>query len=176
MGPVADELNLMLCTLYHIKAPLYGQCVVCLSGTAGGHRKQISFLDLGPSFPSTLHPSSSLPLHLATSRVPRMTARLRLSSTPRIYSDKKLVEGWRMQRGKWSQLDVAGISTRHSNIVFVRHFHLEIQEENKNKGLTFPSFCFDGGKIKETWGRIEAQLNFSMGLNCEITRRKNTSW
>ena len=29
---------------------LSGQCVVCLSATAGGRRKQISFLDLGPSF------------------------------------------------------------------------------------------------------------------------------
>lgn len=59
--PVADELNLMLCTLNHIKAPLvWAVCGLPLRD-GRGRRKQISFLDLGPSFPSTLHPSSSLP-------------------------------------------------------------------------------------------------------------------
>lgn len=51
----------MLCTLNHIKAPLvWAVCGLPLRDDRG-RRKQISFLDLGPSFPSSLHPSSSLP-------------------------------------------------------------------------------------------------------------------
>lgn len=44
------------------KPLLYGQCVVCLSGTAGDAGNKLAFLTLAQVFPSTLHPSfSSLP-------------------------------------------------------------------------------------------------------------------
>ena len=60
-NPGAVELNPMLCTLHHIKAPLvWAVCGLPLRDFRG-RRKQISFLDLGPSFPSIPQPSSPLP-------------------------------------------------------------------------------------------------------------------
>lgn len=93
----------------HEKPLLYGQCVVCLSGAAvglwggcggkeeggGGDRKQISFLDLGPSF--LFHPftrpsiPSSLPSPApATSRGDNTPL---LSSVRGVFDMKRLAAG-----------------------------------------------------------------------------------
>lgn len=96
---VADALKPTLCALNHIKgAVVWPVCGLPL-GDGRGRRKQISFLDLGPSFLCTLHPSLWLSFIWATSRVSRMTARLCCSKQRRIYSDEKSLHGSRCITG-----------------------------------------------------------------------------
>lgn len=121
-----------------LKPLLNGQCVVSVSGTAGVHRKQISFLDLGPSFPFQPSPLPLLPalpaLPLATSRNDNMPL---LSSILGIFRWKAL-RGltWEMRFMSlvflWGQLDLRVVKMITSGVnarfMMQRNFKLEKQE------------------------------------------------
>lgn len=115
-----------------LKPSLYGLCVVCLSGKAQGSRKQISYRDLGQSFPSTPRPSSSSPSaslpfirpyfkgQPADSMPLSLSTVGTYSSHTLIYASLTCVIGnlFMSVVYMWGQLDVVRVVTRQ-NVVFM---------------------------------------------------------
>lgn len=166
--PVADELNLALCTLHHMRSPSCMGSVwsACQGLQWGGvvHRKQISFLDLGPSF--LFHPSPPPPPSTRPFIWPLQGETARLSRPPLwgIFNIKKLISAWRGKWGLWVEvyrwgqldLDVVEMIASRENARFMMHgnYKLEKQEGVKKKlGLRVIFFC-SWAKVKRAQERV----------------------
>lgn len=142
----------------HEKPLLYGQCVVCLSGTAvkggggGGYTgNKLAFLTLAQVFSSTLRPPTTN-LHPFIWPLQGVTARLCRPPLWGIFDIKKLISAWRGKQGLWVEvyrwgqldLDVVEMIASRENARFMMHgnYKLEKQEGVKKKWGLFSSLLF----------------------------------